>query len=59
MSILSVYYVYHMHAWCPQRPKEGIKSRTGVVDGCELPSGCWEPNSGPLQEQQESVDTQS
>ena len=22
-------------------------SRTGVMDGCELPRGCWEPNLGP------------
>jgi hypothetical protein len=22
---------------------------TGVMDGGELPSGCWEPNPGPLQ----------
>lgn len=26
------------------------------IDGCELPSRCWEPNSGPLQEQQERMD---
>lgn len=25
---------------------------TGVTDGSELPCGCWEVNSGPLQEQQ-------
>jgi len=24
---------------------------TGVTDSCELPCGCWELNSGPLQEQ--------
>lgn len=25
------------------------------MDGCELPQGCWELNSGPLQEQQVSL----
>lgn len=24
---------------------------TGIIDGCELPSGCWESNPGPLEEQ--------
>ena len=24
---------------------------TGVTDSCELPYGCWELNSGPLEEQ--------
>ena len=24
---------------------------TGVTDSCELPCGCWELNSGPLEEQ--------
>jgi hypothetical protein len=27
--------------------------QTGARDGCEPPCGCWEPNPGPLQEQQE------
>ena len=22
-----------------------------IIDGCEPPCGCWEPNSGPLEEQ--------
>ena len=26
--------------------------RIGITDGCELLYGCWEPNPGPLQEQQ-------
>jgi hypothetical protein len=29
-------------------PEEGIGSDT---DGCEPPCGCWELNSGPLEEQ--------
>jgi hypothetical protein len=26
-------------------------SRIGITDSCELPCGCWELNSGPLEEQ--------
>jgi len=26
-------------------------TRTGVTDSCELPCGCWDSNSGPLEEQ--------
>jgi hypothetical protein len=26
--------------------------QTGAMNGCELPCGCWEPNSGPLQRRQ-------
>lgn len=33
--------------------REDIKyPRTDAADGCEPPRGCWELNSGPLQEQQ-------
>jgi hypothetical protein len=32
--------------------EEGIRSHGAtVIDGCELPCGCWELNPGPLQEQ--------
>ena len=28
--------VNDMHAWCPKRPEEGIRSPgSGVIDGCE------------------------
>jgi hypothetical protein len=44
--------VHHKHAWCLQGPEEDISvPGTGVIDGFELPCGCWESNSGPLQEQ--------
>lgn len=34
------------------RPEEDIRvSGTGVSDSSELPYGCWELNSGSLQEQ--------
>ncbi|CAO2628536.1 E3 ubiquitin-protein ligase NEDD4, partial [Lemmus lemmus] len=33
--------------WC-----EGVRSHgTAFLDSCELPCGCWELNSGPLEEQ--------
>ena len=33
--------------------KEGIRSQgAGVAGGCEIPCESWEPNLGPLQEQQ-------
>lgn len=44
-------YVY-THAWCLQGPGEGVEvSGTGVTDGLKLPSGRWDLNWGPLQEQ--------
>lgn len=42
-----------MQSWCHQRPEEGIKSLgTRVTNFYELPCGYWEPNLGPLNEQQ-------
>jgi hypothetical protein len=44
--------VHHLHAWCLQRPEEGVvSSGTGVIDGRELPCGCLELNLSPLEEQ--------
>lgn len=43
---------HHVHAWCPWGLEEGVgRSGAGVIDSCEPPHGCWEPNPGPLQEQ--------
>lgn len=40
--------VHHVCAWCPRK---GVGSPgTGVSNGCELPGGCWEPNSGHVEE---------
>jgi hypothetical protein len=42
-------YVYHMCALCERMSEEDVGSpRTGVMDGCELPCGCWEQNCGSL-----------
>ena len=44
-------YVYHGHSWCPLRPEKGFRSlETRIADSWELPCGCWELNSGPLEE---------
>jgi hypothetical protein len=52
--------VFHIFAWYPQRPKEGVTSpRTGVKKGCELPCGCWEVNLGPLEEKPPSFSDES
>lgn len=37
-------------------PGEGVGSPgAGIIDGCELPYGCWELKLGPLQEQEVHV----
>ena len=52
-------YVYHKHAWYPQRSEDGaVSPGTGVTNGCELPRGFWEVNPGPLQEQPEILTAQ-
>ena len=44
-------HVYHVLA-VPMKAKKIVGSPgTGATDGCELPRGCWELNTGPLQEQ--------
>lgn len=50
--------VHHMHAWrCPQRPEGDVTSPgTEVVDSCELLYKCWQPNLGPLQEEQANAE---
>lgn len=39
-----------MHAWYPRNPGQNvIPSGTGITDGCDLPWGCWNMNTGHLQ----------
>ncbi|KAL6034338.1 hypothetical protein STEG23_034958 [Scotinomys teguina] len=39
----------YMHAWCPKKPEEGIRSLgTGITDSYAVPRGCWESNLDPL-----------
>ena len=43
--------VHHVHAWCLQRSEEGVGSpRASVKKDCGQLCGCWELNSGPLEE---------
>ena len=56
--------MFYLHAcMCtesPCSPEEGAESPgTGVKGGCELTCACWEPNLGPLQEQQMLLTTES
>lgn len=45
--------MYHVCAWCLQRPEEGIKSPGArIPGGSELTCGCYESNLSPLEEQQ-------
>lgn len=50
-----VFCLHRQHCVCPlslQRPGEVVGPlEDGVVDGSELPCGCWEWNLGPLGEQ--------
>lgn len=43
-------FVHHVHLWCLRRPEEAI-GYPGIMDGCESPHGCGEPNTAPLQKQ--------
>jgi hypothetical protein len=48
--LLACMYMYHMFAWYPCRPEEGVGCPgTEVTDGCELPCGYLELNSVPLE----------
>ena len=44
--LLCIHYSVYVYA-C--RPEEGTPDL--ITDGCEPPCGCWELNSGPLEEQ--------
>lgn len=40
--------VYHVRAWCPQRPEEDVGGPgTRVVGGSEPPCQCWELKLSP------------
>jgi hypothetical protein len=44
-----LFYVYEYTVVFPDTPGEGTRSLYRR-DGCELPCGCWELNSSPLEE---------
>lgn len=44
--------MYHVRAWCPQRPEEDVGDPgTRVVGGSEPPCQCWELKLSPLEGQ--------
>jgi hypothetical protein len=45
---LLIYYMY-VHCSCLQTLQK--RESDLVTDGCELPCGCWDLNSGPSEEQ--------
>ncbi|EDL33388.1 mCG1045525, partial [Mus musculus] len=42
-------YCIQVHCCCLQTHQKRVSDP--ITDGCELPCGCWELNSGPLEEQ--------
>lgn len=52
MDVLPAFLsVYRMRDWCPQRPEEDMEFPGMDVTNrwYELPCGCWDSNSGPLE----------
>jgi hypothetical protein len=44
--IIIIIYLFYVYEHTSDTPEDGIRT-----DGCEPPCGCWELNSGPLEEQ--------
>ena len=49
LNYLFTYYVYNILSVC--MPIGQKRAPDLITDGCEPPCGCWELNSGPLEEQ--------
>jgi hypothetical protein len=51
ISLFFKRFIYFMcvHCCCLQTHQKRVSDP--ITDGCELPYGCWEFNSGPLEEQ--------
>ena len=47
---VSIFPAYMCTSLVSAEARRGVPE-TGVIDGYEPPSGCWEPNPGPLYEQ--------
>lgn len=44
--------VCHVGSWCSQKGEDSVGCPgTRVTDACGQPSGCWESNLGPFEEQ--------
>jgi hypothetical protein len=46
---LFIYLIYWVYCCCLQTHKK--RALDSITDGCKPPCGCWELNSGPLEEQ--------
>jgi hypothetical protein len=44
-----MYYIIYEYTSCLQTHQK--RASDPIADGCEPPCGCWELNSGPLEEQ--------
>lgn len=64
--LLYLFYVYrygcclrvHVYTPCIPGARRGLQiPETRVIDNCELPYECWEPNRGPLEKQPVSLAT--
>jgi hypothetical protein len=47
-DLFIIYYMY-VHCSCLRTPQK--RASDLITDGCEPPCGCWDLNSGPLEEQ--------
>jgi hypothetical protein len=45
----NIYFIYMSYCSCLQTHQK--RASDLITDGCEPPCGCWELNSGPLEEQ--------
>ncbi|WP_238841975.1 hypothetical protein, partial [Xylella fastidiosa] len=46
--VFNIYFMY-VRSLCLQTLEK--RASDAITDGCEPPCGCWELNSGPLEEQ--------
>jgi len=53
LSFLVAIDILPLHHMCavPTKSRKIRSSGTGVIDGFEIPCGCWESNPSPLEEQ--------
>jgi hypothetical protein len=52
ISVFKDLFIYYLNTILPACVSASQKSSPDLImDGCELPCGCWELNSGPLEKQ--------
>jgi hypothetical protein len=58
MLFLKIYlfiYLFYVYEYTVAVIRHLKRATDPITDGCELPCGCWELNSGPLEEQSVSA----